>query len=120
MSEPSSNDFKQIFDLWFVFWGFFLFKSLGHCLNLYQLKHITTKTSKGLFEINSPGFSPSICNVKIIDMHRLIGLVVKASASRAEDPGLKSRLRRDFGGIESYQLLQNLRSSGYPARRLAL
>ena len=28
--------------------------------------------------------------------HRLIGLVVKASASRAEDPGLESRLRRDF------------------------
>ena len=29
---------------------------------------------------------------------RLVGLVVKASASRAEDPGLKSRLRRDFSG----------------------
>ena len=28
--------------------------------------------------------------------HRLVGLVVKASASRAEDPGLESRLRRDF------------------------
>ena len=28
--------------------------------------------------------------------HRLIGLVVKASASRAEDPGFDSRLRRDF------------------------
>ena len=28
--------------------------------------------------------------------HRLRGLVVKASASRAEDPGLESRLRRDF------------------------
>ena len=26
----------------------------------------------------------------------LVGLVVKASASRAEDPGLESRLRRDF------------------------
>ena len=29
---------------------------------------------------------------------RLVGLVVKASASRAEDPGLESRLRRDFNG----------------------
>ena len=27
----------------------------------------------------------------------------KASASRAEDPGFQSRLRRDFLGIESYQ-----------------
>ena len=34
---------------------------------------------------------------------RLVGLVVKASASRAEDPGFESRLRRDFSGVESYQ-----------------
>ena len=34
---------------------------------------------------------------------RLVGLVVKASASRAEDPGFESRLRRDFFGVESYQ-----------------
>ena len=30
--------------------------------------------------------------------YRLVGLVVKASASRAEDPGFESRLRRDFSG----------------------
>ena len=29
---------------------------------------------------------------------RLAGLVVKASASGAEDPGFESRLRRDFSG----------------------
>ena len=34
---------------------------------------------------------------------RLVDLVVKASASRAEDPGFESRLRRDFFGVESYQ-----------------
>ena len=34
---------------------------------------------------------------------RLGGLVVKASASRAEGPGFESRLRRDFFGVESYQ-----------------
>ena len=34
---------------------------------------------------------------------RLVGIVVKASDSKAEDPGLESRLRRDFSGIESYQ-----------------
>ena len=28
--------------------------------------------------------------------------VVKASASRAGDPGFESRLRRDFFGVESY------------------
>ena len=31
-------------------------------------------------------------------LDRLVGLVVKASASRAEDPGFDSRLRRDFSG----------------------
>ena len=50
----------------------------------------------------------------------LVGLVVKASASRAEGPGFESRLRRDFFGVESYQWLKNWHSSGYPARRLAL
>ena len=35
--------------------------------------------------------------------YRLVGLVVKAPASRAEDPGFESRLRRNFSGIESYQ-----------------
>ena len=35
---------------------------------------------------------------------RLVGRVVKASASRAEDPGFESRLRRDFSEVgESYQ-----------------
>ena len=42
----------------------------------------------------------------------LVGLVVKASASRAEDPGFESRLRRDFFGVESYQWLKNWHSSG--------
>ena len=54
------------------------------------------------------------------DQNRLVGLVVKASASRAKDPGFESRLRRDFFGVESYQWLKNWHSSGYPARRLAL
>ena len=31
-------------------------------------------------------------------VNRLAGLVVKASVSGAEDPGLESRLRRDFSG----------------------
>ena len=36
-------------------------------------------------------------------INRLVGLVVKASDSRAEDPGFESRLRREFFGVESYQ-----------------
>ena len=51
---------------------------------------------------------------------RLVGLVVKASASRAGGSGFESRLRLDFFGVESYQWLKNWHSSGYPARRLAL
>ena len=31
--------------------------------------------------------------------YRLVGLVAKASASRAEDPGFESRWRRDFSGL---------------------
>ena len=38
---------------------------------------------------------------------RLVGLVGKASASRAEDPRFESRLRRDCSGVKSYQWLKN-------------
>ena len=38
-----------------------------------------------------------------VKVNHLVGLVVKASASRAEDPGFVSLLRRDFSGVESYQ-----------------
>ena len=34
----------------------------------------------------------------LLSADRIVGLMVKASASRAEDPGFKSRLRRDFSG----------------------
>ena len=51
---------------------------------------------------------------------RLVGLVVKVSASRAEDSGFEFHLCQDFSGVESYQWLKNWHSSGYPARRLAL
>ena len=50
---------------------------------------------------SSGGVSCHIIYTRRVD--RLVGLVVKASASRAEDPGFESRLRRDFSGIESYQ-----------------
>ena len=50
--------------------------------------------------------TPDILNEKPLTASaphdRLVGLVVKASASRAEGPGFESRLRRDFSGVESY------------------
>ena len=52
---------------------------------------------------NTDLFSPSHCLVGLVarclPWDRLVGLVVKASASRAEDPGFESCLRRDFSGL---------------------
>ena len=43
-----------------------------------------------------------MCMLLVLDLrftfHRLVGLVVKASASRVEDPGFESRLRQNFSG----------------------
>ena len=47
------------------------------------------------------GGSPSSPSLSLSD--RLVGLVVKASSSRAEDLGFESRLRRDIFMVESYQ-----------------
>ena len=38
-----------------------------------------------------------------VSSDRLVGAVVKASDSRAEDPGFGSRSRRNFSGVKSYQ-----------------
>ena len=38
------------------------------------------------------------CSLDSLRGDRLVGLVVKASALGAEDPGFESRLRRDFSG----------------------
>ena len=61
-----------------------------------------------------PLISPFICSASssVFDVmimlnpqagDHLVGLVVKASASRAEGPGFESHLCRDFFGVESYQ-----------------
>ena len=92
-----------------LFWGCF-------CLFVFDLSAFCCLVSFfGLFVL---GLFLLVCLFVFRD--RLVGLVVKASASRAEGPGFKSRLHRDFFGVESYQWLKNWRSSGYPARRLAL
>ena len=45
------------------------------------------------FTLLSAPLTPSL-----LSKYRLVGLVVKASASGAEDPGFESRLRQDFSG----------------------
>ena len=47
---------------------------------------------------------------------RLVGLVVKAFASRAGDPEFESRWRRDFFGVESYQWLKKLALQWLPCQ----
>ena len=42
------------------------------------------------------------CHMLSLPFDRLVGLVVKASALRAEDPGFESCLQLDFSGVESY------------------
>ena len=63
----------------------------------------------GARDVVGVGFGDDVCScvagatVTFAAVDRLVGLVVKASASRAEDPGFESRLRRYFFGVESYQ-----------------
>ena len=59
----------------------------GICLDSFTCCHTETEAAV------------EICSVT----DRLFGPVVKAYASRIEDPGFESRLRRDFSGVESYQ-----------------
>ena len=58
-----------------------------------------------VIEARSSSLPPPSNNVRetLCCTDHLVGLVVKASASRAEDPGFESRVRRDFSGVESYQ-----------------
>ena len=58
----------------------------------------TYKSSPGILILGKPlKLSPDVTR-PLCFSHRLGGLVVKASASRAEGPGFESRLRRDFSG----------------------
>ena len=49
------------------------------------------------------------------ELHNLVGLVVIASASRAEDPEFESRLRRDFPGSSR---TSDLKKTGTPVATL--
>ena len=63
--------------------------------------HSTIAIISNEHEVTAPYSVPFV--LFDIKTDRLVGLVVKASASRAEGPGFESRLRRDFSGVESYQ-----------------
>ena len=45
-----------------------------------------------------PAFSVCCHGPRFTCINRLVGVVVKVSPSRAEDPGFKSSLRQDFAG----------------------
>ena len=55
------------------------------------------------FKNNTPGMVSCVGVLWMLSSrHRLVGLVVMVSASRAEDLGFESRLRRIFFRVESY------------------
>ena len=60
-------------------------------VDVFVIEVVSVAVAEALF------FSTSIKTASLASSkNRLVGLVVKASASRAEDPGFESRLRRDF------------------------
>ena len=82
---------------------FYCMSSHGfYCLSLFCLSF---QKSSLLFENLTTSYSwpweTFVCNQSPAS-DRLVGLVVKVSASRAEDPGFESRLRQDFSAVESY------------------
>ena len=52
----------------------------------------------------------------VFAVYRLVGLVVKASASRAEDPEFESRLRRDFSGCRVIPVTSKLALQWLPCQ----
>ena len=122
----------QAYSDWLLIQGCDWYIGILSCTGVFAMFKAWYKTNGWFISINvhvprpvSYGYIPrsemmyssllSTCAV-----NSLVGLVVKASALRTEDPGFESCLRRDFFRVESYQWLKNWHSSGYPARRLAL
>ena len=79
--------------------------------NALKIKHDKEETNQRPFVFvgKMENFASSLLtkNSKLVpctaSLDCLVGLAVKASASRAEDPGFESRLRQDFSRVESYQ-----------------
>ena len=64
----------------------------------WPLKDFANDTEKG--------DASAVVAVTPLSLDRLVGQVVKAFASRAEDPGFKSGLCRDISGVDLYQWLK--------------
>ena len=76
--------------------------SLFFSLPLFSFSPSLFSSSPSLFCFSvSSLFLPLLFSINLFVSYRLVGRVVTASASRAEDPGFESRLRRDFSGVES-------------------
>ena len=83
-----------------------LFSTISHCA-ANCLQHARS-CGQGAVVCNTSGAYHVLQYVRYVMQRNvpvdpLVGLVVKASASRAEDPGFESRLRRNFSGVEPYQ-----------------
>ena len=76
---------------------FVMTRSVDHALTILSLRQAHNIIKVGTRSA-SVGLLTPLCSGD-----RLVGLAVKASTSRAEDPVFESRLRRDFSGVESYQ-----------------
>ena len=116
---------RNVLNIWiyktnFCHYLLILYTGVASGVDKFHKSHQDVKSEHGIAALGKAHtcFTPSLSSLPEVD--RLVGLMVKASASRAEGPRFESRLRRDFFGVESYQWLQNWHSSGYPARRLAL
>ena len=70
--------------------------------DLFNVSSGTTGTDRSVGGFSAVSQELGICQPFCNSVDRLVGLVVRR-ASRAEDPGFESRLRRDFFGVESYQ-----------------
>ena len=72
-------------------------------ISVYDKSHVyglfpADETARAPVEVDKAcRFIPTI-HARVFPHHRLVDLAVKASASRAEDPGFESGLRRDFYG----------------------
>ena len=78
----------------------------------YQLRTSNSLVHYQLCTSNSLVHSQLLCP----PLNRLVGLVVKTSASRAEDPGVESRLRRDFSGARVIPVTSKLALQWLPCQ----
>ena len=61
------------------------------------MERVFIKNNETVIDFEKVGWK-FVCWSLVCLLVRLIGLVVKASVARAEDPGFEFRLRRDFSG----------------------